>query len=49
MPETERYDALVIGSGEGGKYVAWTMAQGDHCTAIIERKLIGGTIEQCRI
>lgn len=27
MTEAERYDAVVIGSGEGGKYLAWDMAQ----------------------
>ena len=23
MPEVERYDAVVLGSGEAGKYMAW--------------------------
>ena len=27
MPETERYEILVIGSREAGKYLTWTMAQ----------------------
>jgi len=27
MSELERYDAVVIGSGEGGKCLAWHMAQ----------------------
>jgi pyruvate/2-oxoglutarate dehydrogenase complex dihydrolipoamide dehydrogenase (E3) component len=43
MPETERYDALIIGSGEAGKYMAWTMAKAGHSTAVIERKLVGGS------
>jgi pyruvate/2-oxoglutarate dehydrogenase complex dihydrolipoamide dehydrogenase (E3) component len=43
MPEAERYDALVIGSGEAGKHIAWTTAQMGHRTAVIERKLIGGS------
>jgi len=43
MPETERYDALIIGSGEAGKYMAWTMAKAGHRTAVIERKLVGGS------
>src|ERR1700740_1629974 len=43
MPETERYDALVIGSGEAGKNIAWTMAKMCHRTAVVERKLIGGS------
>jgi len=43
MAEIERYQALVIGSGEAGKYMAWTMAKAGHRTAVIERKLIGGS------
>jgi pyruvate/2-oxoglutarate dehydrogenase complex dihydrolipoamide dehydrogenase (E3) component len=43
MPDVERYDALVIGSGEAGKHTAWTMAKTGHSTAVVERKLIGGS------
>jgi pyruvate/2-oxoglutarate dehydrogenase complex dihydrolipoamide dehydrogenase (E3) component len=43
MSEIERYDVLVVGSGESGKYMAWTMAKAGHRTAVIERKLIGGS------
>jgi pyruvate/2-oxoglutarate dehydrogenase complex dihydrolipoamide dehydrogenase (E3) component len=43
MAETERYDALIIGSGEAGKHIALTMAQMGHRTAVVERKLIGGS------
>jgi pyruvate/2-oxoglutarate dehydrogenase complex dihydrolipoamide dehydrogenase (E3) component len=43
MAEAERYDALIIGSGEAGKHIAWTMAQMGHRTAVVERKLIGGS------
>ena len=43
MPETERYEALIIGSGEAGKYMAWTLAKAGHHTAVIERKLVGGS------
>ena len=39
----EVYDLVVLGSGEGGKYLAWTLAkQGKH-VAVIERKYIGGS------
>jgi pyruvate/2-oxoglutarate dehydrogenase complex dihydrolipoamide dehydrogenase (E3) component len=41
MPDS--YDILVIGSGESGKYLAWTMAAAGHRTALIERELIGGS------
>src|SRR6201996_3100192 len=43
MPAAETYDILVIGSGESGKYLAWTMAGAGHRTAVVERKLIGGS------
>lgn len=43
MSPTERYDIIVVGSGEGGKYLAWHMARGGHRTAVVERKLIGGS------
>jgi pyruvate/2-oxoglutarate dehydrogenase complex dihydrolipoamide dehydrogenase (E3) component len=43
MPQTERYEVLIIGSGEAGKYMAWTMATAGHRTAVIERKLVGGS------
>src|SRR5467141_5362760 len=43
MPEIERFDILVIGSGEAGKHVTWTFAQAGHRTAVVERKYIGGS------
>jgi pyruvate/2-oxoglutarate dehydrogenase complex dihydrolipoamide dehydrogenase (E3) component len=43
MPGTENYDMLVIGSGEAGKYLGWTMASEGHRTAVVERQLIGGS------
>src|SRR6266851_7815623 len=39
----ERYEILVIGSGEAGKNLTWTMAQAGHRTAVVERKYIGGS------
>jgi pyruvate/2-oxoglutarate dehydrogenase complex dihydrolipoamide dehydrogenase (E3) component len=43
MPDVDSYDILVLGSGESGKYLAWTMAGSGHRAAVIERKLIGGS------
>jgi len=43
MPEIESYNILVIGSGEAGKYLAWTMAKAGHRTAVVERQYIGGS------
>jgi pyruvate/2-oxoglutarate dehydrogenase complex dihydrolipoamide dehydrogenase (E3) component len=39
----EDYEILVLGSGEAGKYLAWTMAKAGRKTAVIERKMIGGS------
>ena len=43
MPDVDNYEILVVGSGESGKYLAWTMAAAGHRTAVIERELIGGS------
>jgi pyruvate/2-oxoglutarate dehydrogenase complex dihydrolipoamide dehydrogenase (E3) component len=34
---------VIIGSGEGGKYLAWHLAQQGDATMVIERKYIGGS------
>jgi len=39
----ERYDAIVIGTGQAGSPLAVRLANAGRKTAIIERKLIGGT------
>jgi pyruvate/2-oxoglutarate dehydrogenase complex dihydrolipoamide dehydrogenase (E3) component len=43
MSQPERFEALVLGSGEGGKYLAWHMAQSGRHTAVVERRWIGGS------
>lgn len=43
MGEAEKYDVLVLGSGTGGKLLARTMAKEGRRTAVVERKLIGGS------
>src|SRR3954462_7661473 len=43
MPEVERYDVVVLGSGEGGKYLAWHLAQAGQRVAGVERRWIGGS------
>ena len=43
MSPDENYDFLVIGSGEAGKYLAWTTANEGHRAAVVERKYIGGS------
>ncbi|MCF4127657.1 mercuric reductase [Methylobacterium sp. SyP6R] len=40
---SERYDAVVIGSGEGGKFLAWDLAKAGQRVAVVERRWIGGS------
>ncbi|GJD48635.1 putative pyridine nucleotide-disulfide oxidoreductase RclA [Methylobacterium crusticola] len=37
------YDTLVIGSGEGGKFLAWHLARSGQRVAVVERRWIGGS------
>lgn len=41
--ETEHFDAVVIGSGNGGMYLAWHFAESGLRTAVVERRWIGGS------
>jgi len=41
MPNTEKYDDLIIGSGIAGKFAAWTR-DSRRKTVIVERGLLGG-------
>src|SRR6516162_8466473 len=43
MTEIDKFEFLVLGSGEAGKYLAWTMAKAGHRTAVVERRWIGGS------
>jgi len=43
MPDVDKYEILVLGSGEAGKYLAWTMAKEGHRTAMVERRWLGGS------
>src|SRR5438093_11501544 len=43
MSESERFEILVLGSGAGGKLLAWHMAQSGLRTAVVERRWIGGS------
>lgn len=42
MPEVEQFDAVVLGTGEAGKYMAWHLGAGGKKVAAIERKYVGG-------
>jgi pyruvate/2-oxoglutarate dehydrogenase complex dihydrolipoamide dehydrogenase (E3) component len=43
MPQAEQFEVLVVGSGTGGKLIAWHMAQAGRRTAVVERRWIGGS------
>jgi len=43
MSRPEQFDVLVLGSGKGGKLLAWHMAQSGQRTAVVERRWIGGS------
>jgi pyruvate/2-oxoglutarate dehydrogenase complex dihydrolipoamide dehydrogenase (E3) component len=43
MSQPERFENLVLGSGAGGKLLAWHLAQSGRRTAVVERKWIGGS------
>jgi pyruvate/2-oxoglutarate dehydrogenase complex dihydrolipoamide dehydrogenase (E3) component len=42
MPTSENYENLIIGSGEAGKYLAWSLARSGQRTAVVERRYVGG-------
>ena len=43
MSHPEEYDVVVLGCGEAGKYLAWTLAKKGLRAVVIERKYIGGS------
>ena len=40
---TERYENVIIGSGEGGKYLAWHLGKSGQRTVVVERRWVGGS------
>lgn len=40
--QPEEFDLIVLGTGEGAKYVAWTLARQGKKVAVVERRWIGG-------
>ena len=43
MSQPERFEILILGSGAGGKLLAWHMARAGRRTAMVERRWIGGS------
>ena len=42
MPELEHVDVLILGSGQGGKLLAWHLAGTGKRVAVVERRWVGG-------
>ena len=43
MAAPERFEILILGSGAGGKLLAWHMARAGRRTAVVERQWVGGS------
>jgi pyruvate/2-oxoglutarate dehydrogenase complex dihydrolipoamide dehydrogenase (E3) component len=43
MSAAEHFEILLLGSGQGGKLLAWHMAQSGRRTAVVERRWVGGS------
>jgi pyruvate/2-oxoglutarate dehydrogenase complex dihydrolipoamide dehydrogenase (E3) component len=43
MADAERFQMVILGSGQGGKLLAWHLAQAGRRTAVIERQWVGGS------
>jgi pyruvate/2-oxoglutarate dehydrogenase complex dihydrolipoamide dehydrogenase (E3) component len=43
MAQSDSYECLVFGGGNGGMYLAWHLARSGKRTAVIERQWIGGS------
>jgi pyruvate/2-oxoglutarate dehydrogenase complex dihydrolipoamide dehydrogenase (E3) component len=43
MPETEHLDVVILGSGQGGKLLAWHLGRSGKKVAVVERRWVGGS------
>jgi pyruvate/2-oxoglutarate dehydrogenase complex dihydrolipoamide dehydrogenase (E3) component len=43
MPAARHFEVLILGSGQGGKLLAWHMARSGRRTAVVERQWVGGS------
>jgi pyruvate/2-oxoglutarate dehydrogenase complex dihydrolipoamide dehydrogenase (E3) component len=43
MTEPEEFDIVILGSGTGSKFIAWTFAEQGKRVATVERKYLGGS------
>jgi pyruvate/2-oxoglutarate dehydrogenase complex dihydrolipoamide dehydrogenase (E3) component len=43
MSQAEQFDIVVLGSGQGGKQLAWHLARSGKKVAVVERRWVGGS------
>ena len=43
MPQTEYFDVVILGSGQGGKLLAWHLGRSGKKVAVVERRWVGGS------
>jgi pyruvate/2-oxoglutarate dehydrogenase complex dihydrolipoamide dehydrogenase (E3) component len=43
MPRPEMFDVVILGSGQGGKLLAWDLARSGKKVAVVERRWVGGS------
>ncbi|TPI58481.1 mercuric reductase [Mesorhizobium sp. B3-1-3] len=43
MPQPEHFDFLILGSGQGGKALAWHLGRSGQRVAVVERRWVGGS------
>jgi pyruvate/2-oxoglutarate dehydrogenase complex dihydrolipoamide dehydrogenase (E3) component len=43
MPQSETFDVVILGSGQGGKLLAWHLGRSGKKVAVVERRWVGGS------
>src|SRR5580693_1122894 len=43
MSEAEHFDVVILGSGQGGKLLAWHLGRSGRKVAVVERRWVGGS------
>src|ERR1700678_3473071 len=43
MSEPEQFDIVILGSGQGGKQLAWHLGRASKKVAVVERRWVGGS------
>jgi pyruvate/2-oxoglutarate dehydrogenase complex dihydrolipoamide dehydrogenase (E3) component len=43
MPQSETFDVVILGSGQGGKHLAWHLGRSGKKVAVVERRWVGGS------